>query len=265
MANNYVMGLKRSGLAKADMIDYIAGIFNNEATKYSCLKHVATYFDDKAVEDIANETRLRRLLKNSTEKVVRNIYELCIQEYKHIAQYRDDKLKNHPVGVGRADGNRFADGDSVGGNYSKNFVTFEQFIMKEDSAMVPEAEIDSASLSDDLFNKLSDIENQIKVYVSEYEIDPNYSVEVMESLQKCQRYVRRAMFNINENATFEREFKPLNESFEEEVVYKNIKNSVQNLIDCLDSSEINNSKLNKCKTLMERCLSILVEGYNEQF
>ena len=252
MGNNYIMGTKRSGSTKAHMIDYIAGVFNNEASKYSCLKHVAAYFDEKTVEDIANETRLRRLLKNSTEKIVRNIYELCMQEYKHLAQYRDDALPKHPVGVARSDGFRYAEGDVVGGNYSKHFVTFEQFTMKEDVNNIAEEPI--GVNYDDIYNRLTDIENQIKVYVSDYEVEAEFNPEIMESLNKCQRFVRRAIYNINQNATFEREYIAMNES-NNTLTLDVIKENILNFLESLDSSE--NVKIERCKTLLSRCLKVL--------
>lgn len=257
--NKYVIGLKRTGLKKPDMIDYIAGIFNNDASRYSCLKFVASYFDDKSITDIADETKLRRLLKNSPENVVRNIYELCIKEYKHLAQYRDDNMPNHPQGVARADGQRFANGDTVGRNFNKNFVTFEQFSLKEEKEIsAAELDIDTTSaLSNDIFNKLSDIENQIRIYVND--IDSNF-MELSEGLKLCQRYIRRAMYNVNEKASFEQSV-TLNEQNESPY---SLQQNIINLIDCMDSSETKNPKINKCRSLMEKCL-IILEKMEEQF
>jgi len=247
--NNYIMGTKRSGLPKSDMIDFIAGTFNNEATKYTCLKYVSKYFDEKTVDALSNERILRKLLQNSTEKVVRNIYELCWQDYRHVAQYRDDNLEpKRPKAIASADGHRYADGDTAG---SRNvFMTFEQFSLKEDYTRYDIPVEDVINLSDDIYKRLIDIEGDIKNYIdSDMEIEP---AELQERLKVCKKMLNRAIFTINEKASFERK----NKVFEKEENIDNITKKISKLVKDMETMKRNDNQ-EKCFNLLKRCLNQL--------
>lgn len=245
--NNYIMGTKRTGLPKNNMIDFIAGVFTNEASKYTCLKYVSKYFDEKTTESIVNERRLRRLLHNSTEKVVRNIYELCWQDYKHLAQYREDNLQPKRSNVvASADGHRYADGDTTGGR--NVFMTFEQFTLKEDYDKFDIPMDKVLTVSDDIYKKLLDIEGEIKCHIDS---DVDMEIELQESLMACRRFINRAIFVINENATFERSQKMFEKKSQEETF-----NKIESIIADLEKVKRDENQ-EKCLKLLKKSLNCL--------
>jgi hypothetical protein len=246
--SNYIMGTKRTGLPKNDMISYILGIFSNEATKNTCLKYVSKYFEEKTVKNILNSENLKKLLYNSNPKIIRNIYELCVQDYKHVAQYRDDSLKpQRPLKVASADGFR----------YAQYFMTFENYCKQEYET----DKLQKDTLTNDLYNKLSDIEDQLKNYMDQ-DLEP---VMVMrEKLQLSKKYLNRAIYNLNPTASLNKKVVKINENFDQARKYMDLQHMLMDMID--EISNLNfDEKLEKCKDMLSKCLDCLVKSHKDKF
>lgn len=166
---NYITGINRSGSTKKHMIDKIAGCFTNNATKYWCTAILAKHLD-KDVVTLSDESKLRDLLNRSSDHVVLEIFKMVELENKHVGQYREDSLKDHPM--------------TVPGH--KYVMTFEKYTLAD---IFPDDLLGQAV--DNVTGKLDDLEAFLKDVILQ---DPNsdYAFEAMNVLETIK-------FSINED------------------------------------------------------------------
>lgn len=171
---NYITGINRSGSTKKHMIDKIAGCFTNNVTKYWCTAILAKHLD-KDVVTLSNESKLRDLLNRSSDQVVLEIFKMIELENKHVGQYREDSLKDHPM--------------TVPGH--KYVMTFEKYTLAD---IFPDDLLGQAV--DNVNGKLDDIEAFLKDIISQ---DPksDYAFEAMNVLEAIKT-------SINEDASSDR-------------------------------------------------------------
>jgi len=160
----YVVNLKKSGLPKADMIDYIAGIYSNNATRNDCLAFTLRYISPKKPAKIANESEFRSMLKRSDDKTIRELYAIAQERYKHVSRYRDDRVNQYDKTLTQIENEKIAKKD-----------------MKKESFEEQEANMDFSTdntnnfqqASTDLVSKISDIETHLRDLVSTDSIQLN--------------------------------------------------------------------------------------------
>jgi hypothetical protein len=166
---NYITGINRSGSTKSHMIDKIAGCFTNNVTKYWCTAILAKYLDKDAVT-LSTESKLRDLLNRSSDQVVLEIFKMVELENKHVGQYREDSLKDHPMTV-------------PGHTY---VMSFEKYTLAD---IFPDDLLGQAV--DNVTGKLDDLEAFLRDVISQ---DPKteYAFEAMSVLENIR-------FSINED------------------------------------------------------------------
>lgn len=186
----YVTGLKKSGLHKGDMIDYIAGIFNNQATRNDCLAFCLRYINPKQPEKIVNEADFRRMLRQSDLKVIREVFFLAQERYKHVSRYRDDRVDQYDKTLSQIDREKqkkeemkkesFEDQDT---NFDTNYDTgnFQQ-------------------VSTDLVDRLGDLETHLRDLVSSDQIQ--LSQDQLDAIAKLESWKVVSFEKINEAKTF---------------------------------------------------------------
>jgi hypothetical protein len=151
------------------MIDKIAGCFTNNVTKYWCTAILAKYLDKDAVT-LSTESKLRDLLNRSSDQVVLEIFKMVELENKHVGQYREDSLKDHPMTV-------------PGHTY---VMSFEKYTLAD---IFPDDLLGQAV--DNVTGKLDDLEAFLRDVISQ---DPKteYAFEAMSVLENIR-------FSINED------------------------------------------------------------------
>jgi hypothetical protein len=168
----YVIGLKKSGLHKGDMIDYICGIFNNMATRNDCLAFVLKYINPKQPEKIINETDLRRLLRKSEDNVLREMFALAQERYLHVSRYRDDKVNQYDQTLSQIEKAKKL----------KNLTKENLDTANLGSNVQPNINI--KQISSDLVNRLGDLETHLKDLVSANQI--NISQDQFDAISKLE-------------------------------------------------------------------------------
>lgn len=172
---NYINGLLKSGSTKKHMIDVIAGCFTNNATKWWCSAILSKYLD-KDVLTLSNESQLRDMLNRSKEQVVLEIFKMVELENKHVGQYREDSLKNHPM--------------TVPGH--KYLMSFEKYTMTD---IFPEDLMGQAM--DTVTSKLDDLEIFLKDVLLQ-EPNTEYAFEAMKVLENIKMTLNK---NINKKVS----------------------------------------------------------------
>lgn len=151
---NYVTSLKKDGLHKNDMIDYIVGIFNNNSTKYDCISFCMKYINIKNPNRITKENDLRRLLNNSNDSTIINLFYLAKNRYNHVSRYRDDAYMENAVI------------DTPIDSYS----------------------VDMTNISNDLTDRLNDVANHLQDLVSSNDIQLNQ--DQLDIISKLENYIK---------------------------------------------------------------------------
>lgn len=173
----YVVGLKKSGLHKGDMIDYIAGIFNNAATRNDCLAFCLRYISPKQPEKIVNEAEFRRMLRRSDDKVIREVFFLAQERYKHVSRYRDDKVDQYDKTLSQIEREKLL----------KKEMKKESFEEQDYISNVIDQDYTGnvQKISADLVGRLGDIETHLKDLVSSDQIQLNQDqLDAISRLEK---------------------------------------------------------------------------------
>lgn len=154
--NGYVIGLKKSGLVKSDMIDYICNLFQNMTTRNDCLAFCLKYIKPNNPEKIVNEADLRRLLRSSEDKVVRELFALAQERYLHVSRYRDDQVNQYDKTLSQIE-------------KAKKLKELKKESLDNQTLTINTTK----QISSDLVNRLSDIETYLKDLVSTDQIKLN--------------------------------------------------------------------------------------------
>jgi len=189
----YVTGLKKSGLHKGDMIDYIAGIFNNMATRNDSLAFCLRYINPKQPEKIVNEADFRRMLRKSEDKVIRELYFLAQERYKHVSRYRDDRVNQYDKTLTQIEREKLDKKEMKKENFSENEIG-----MTSNTYDAPEMSMNVQQISNDLVTRLGDVATHLQDLVSNDQIHLNQ--DQLDAISKLEKYINinRSLL-VNEN------------------------------------------------------------------
>lgn len=161
--SNYITGLKKDGLHKADMIDYITGIYNNMATRNDILVFCMRYISPKDPAKIVNEIDLRRLLRKSNIKVIKELFFLAKERYSHVSRYRDDKLDQNDKALSQLKKENFDSFEMGDNDYTSNI----------------------QDMSNDLVDRLGDVATHLQDLVSSDQL--NLSQDHLDAISQLEK------------------------------------------------------------------------------
>jgi hypothetical protein len=185
----YVTGLKKSGLHKGDMVDYIAGIFNNQATRNDCLAFCLRYINPKQPEKIVNEADFRRMLRKSDLKTIREVYFLAQERYKHVSRYRDDRVNQYDKTLSQLDREKQKKEEMKKENFDDQSMNMD-YDTSYDTGNFQQ-------VSTDLVDRLGDIETHLRDLVSSDQIQLNQ--DQMDAIAKLEKINKLEAEAINES------------------------------------------------------------------
>jgi len=200
----YTTSLKKSGLPKNDMIDYIAGIYNNNATRNDCLAFTMRYISPKNPVEIANESEFRRMLKRSDDKSVREMYAIAQERYKHVSRYRDDRVNQYDKTLTQIENEKLNKKDMKKESFEDQEINTTDFGMDNNTGN------NIQQVHNDLASKMGDIETHLRDLVSNDQISLNQDqIDAISQMEKLSEWdfatdlipILEKLQTIDDNAT----------------------------------------------------------------